>query len=61
MSHLLAYFFAWPSGAVWGNLLASLLWGAPTYFHLKRKIKKHTDIHVAIKPKKGEPHRPFDV
>jgi hypothetical protein len=43
--HLITYFFHWPDGSVWGNLIASLLWAAPLwvigYFKLKKQQHKH--------------------
>lgn len=34
-------FFSWPSGAVWGNLLASAIWATPTIIVLARKVSAH--------------------
>lgn len=44
------YFFHWYNGAVWSNLLASLLWsaavGIPAYFWGRSKARKHINrIH----------------
>lgn len=38
-------FFNWPTGAVWGNLVASALW-APTAFTVSHKLLKrhHTRL-----------------
>lgn len=41
------YFFAWYSGGVWGNLLASAIIAIPAYFWGKfhaKKLHKHLDI-----------------
>lgn len=40
MWHTVSYFFSWPTGQIWPNLLASVLWTTPTLLHLHRKINR---------------------
>lgn len=52
MASVLAYYFGWPHGAVWSNLLASLIWAAPAGWHLHRKLgRHHREQLAAIKEK----------
>lgn len=41
MGHVLWQLFNWPNGIVVGNLIASLLWAAPAFIHLHRKLNRH--------------------
>lgn len=49
------YFFAWPTGAIWGNLTASIILAIPTSIHIYRlhrridRMKKHMSWAEAIK------------
>lgn len=36
-----AIFFGWPYGAIWGNLLASLIWALPTLVIGIYKLRQH--------------------
>jgi hypothetical protein len=38
---VLLYYFGWPDGAVYSNLLASAIWAAPALWHLHRKLDRH--------------------
>ena len=40
--HIFLTFFSWPDGAVWGNLIASLLTAIPIWFLAKWRIKVHS-------------------
>lgn len=52
---ILGYYFGWPDGAVWSNLLASVIWAAPALWHLHRKIKRnHREQMNAIKGDKQQ-------
>ncbi len=46
--HILYEMFDWPGGNVLGNLLASMIWGIPSLWHLHRKIDRN---HQEIKGK----------
>ena len=38
-------FFGWPAGAVWANLLASVIWAAPTIaFGARHFARKHRHL-----------------
>lgn len=42
------YFFIWYQGAIWSNILASLLWAplaALAAWLLQRTLKRHSDEH----------------
>lgn len=39
-------FFSWPSGGVWANLLASLLWGAPAFVAHHVLMRRHTTREI---------------
>lgn len=43
--HVLHYFLHWPTGAIWGNLIASLLWSIPLWIVGYLKLKKHQQHH----------------
>lgn len=45
--HFLWILFNWPNGIVVGNLIASLIWGVPSMWHLHRKINRHHRWHIA--------------
>lgn len=56
--HELNYFFSWPYGQVWPNLIASALWAAPSIYFIYRKVERshrqreerihqHIDEHFA--------------
>lgn len=46
--------FSWPDGIVVGNLLASAIWGIPTFIRFDRLLKKHHKMHMeAINHKEG--------
>lgn len=40
--------FAWPSGIVTGNLLASAIWAPLAVVHLDRLARKHHRQHMAL-------------
>lgn len=40
-------FFAWPTGSIWSNLLASALLGAGALLLGKRKLDQHHREHMA--------------
>lgn len=40
---MLAYFFNWYHGAVWSNLLASILWAVPAIFWGRRHVNRIHD------------------
>ena len=46
-----SYFFAWYTGAVYSNLIASMIWGVPAgtvaLWHLHRKLDRHHREHMA--------------
>lgn len=49
---MISYFFHWYSGAVWSNLLASLIWAIPGLWTLdKRHKKRHEELkrHLGVK------------
>lgn len=50
---VLKIFFAWPNGQVWPNLLASLIWAAPTVFFTHKKLHK-MHKHLETLAKKGK-------
>jgi len=39
-------FFSWPSGGVWGNLLASLLWAPAAFGAHHVAIRRHTTREI---------------
>ena len=43
---VLWFYFGWPDGAVYSNLLASLIWAAPALWHLHRKLDRHHREHM---------------
>ena len=43
--------FAWPSGIVTGNLLASAIWAPLAVVHLDRLARKHHRQHMALMKK----------
>ena len=49
VTHVLGELFAWPSGIVDGNLIASALWAAPALVHLHRKINRHHREQMAAR------------
>jgi preprotein translocase subunit YajC len=53
---MLSYFFHWYSGAIWGNLAASVIWAAPAIWHLHRKLNRHHEEHKQLinELKKGD-------
>lgn len=46
-------FFGWPSGAVWSNIIASVIWGAGGFMIGKsferRSIKRHQELLHHVK------------
>jgi len=48
MGAIVYYYFGWPDGAVWSNLLASVIWAAPTIWGLHRKLDRHHREHLAM-------------
>jgi predicted ferric reductase len=43
--------FAWPTGIVTGNLLASAIWAPLAVVHLDRLARKHHRAHIALMKK----------
>ncbi len=39
-------FFDWPSGGVWSNLLASLMWAAPAFTTHHVLMRRHTSREI---------------
>lgn len=53
---VLVFYFGWPDGAVWSNLLASVIWATPALWHLHRKLDRHHDEHMAaVRPQLRRP------
>lgn len=44
-------FFGWPSGGVWSNLVAALLWGTPAFIGQHVLLRRH---HAATTAKQTE-------
>lgn len=38
--HVFLEYFGIPNGAVWSNLLASVIWAAPALWHLHAKLDR---------------------
>jgi hypothetical protein len=49
---VLTYYLGWPHGAIWSNLLASVIWATPALIHLHRKLNRHHREQLA--PKDGQ-------
>jgi hypothetical protein len=47
-THVLQEIFDWPNGIVVGNLLASVLWAAPAFVKLHRKLDLHHRERMAL-------------
>lgn len=45
--HLVSYFFSWPNGQVWPNLIASFICSVPaialTHWRLEKRHKRHVE------------------
>ncbi len=48
----LSAFFAWPNGGVWSNLLASLIWVAPTFLTHHTLMRRHQTKTIQVETAK---------
>lgn len=43
--NLLTIFFSWPNGAVWGNLVAQVMWSGSVLLLAYYRIRHHQKAH----------------